>query len=143
MAGKRTEHVEDRPARGETRAERPARVAINGDVDILTVRGIRPGFHPCWVNEDKVPKYLDAGYTFVDYDVSFGSYHVNQGNSLGARYVRDVGNGKFAYLMEQPQEYYDEDRAKEHASLDAAERTMSDKARATGLDHGDFKIERK
>jgi hypothetical protein len=142
MAGKRIEHVEDRPARGATRAERPNRVPINGDVDILTVKGIRPGYHPCWVNEEKVPKYLGAGYTFVESDnVTFGSYHVNQGNPLGARYVRDVGMGKFSYLMEIPQEYYDEDRQAEQDSIDKAEEGMKQSARQSGLDHGDLYIE--
>lgn len=140
MKSERTKHVEERPARGETRAERPQRVPINGDIDILTVKGIRPDYHPCWVNERLVPRYLNAGYTFVDYDVSFGQHHVNQGNPLGARYVRDVGMGVQAYLMEIPQEYFDEDRASEEKLRQDQEGSMLDKARAAGLDHGDLQL---
>jgi hypothetical protein len=142
MANDKVKHIEARPARGETRAERPQRVPINGDIDILTVRGIRPDYHPCWVNEDKVPKYLDAGYTFVESDVSFGSYHVNQGNPLGARYVRDVGGGKFAYLMEILKEYYDQDRLAEQTRIDARENALSADAASSGLDHGKLIIDR-
>lgn len=142
MANEKVKHVEDRPARGTTRADRPERTPINGIRDILEVRGIRPGFHACWVNEQNVPKYLDAGYTYVDYEVSFGSYHVNQGNSLGARYARDVGQGMVAFLMEQPQEWYDEDRAKEAADLSAQEAALSVDGVRSGLDHGSIQISR-
>src|SRR6188768_1396408 len=105
MANDKVKQVESRPARGEIRAERPKRVPINGDRDILAVYGIKPDMHPCWVNFDMVQRFLNAGYTFVDYDVTFGSYHVNQGNSVGARYARDVGQGVTAFLMEIPIEY--------------------------------------
>lgn len=140
MKSERIKHVEERPARGETRAERPQRVPINGDRDILAVKGIRPDYHGCWVNEPLVPRYLDAGYTFVDYDVSFGSYHVHQGNPLGARYARDVGMGMVAYLMEIPLEYYNEDRLREEEQLKAAEAALERDARAKGLDHGTLKL---
>ena len=141
MANEKVKHVEGRPARGEARAERVKRVPINGIRDILAVRGIREGFHPCWVNEPLVPRYLEAGYTFVDYDVTFGAQHVNQGNTIGARYARDVGKGMIAYLMEIPQEYYDEDRLEEQAEVDAVEGSIRGAAPTKGLDHGDFKLD--
>ena len=140
MKNEKTKHVEARPARGETRAERPQRVPINGDRSILEVKGIRPGYHPCWVNLENVPRFMEAGYSFVENDVTFGSYHVQQGNSLGARYARDVGKGQVSFLMEIPQEYYDEDRDREEQQLAHAEATMKDRARAEGLDHGDLRI---
>lgn len=137
---KRNEHVEERPARGETRAERPHRVPLNGDIDILTVKGIREDMHPCWVNQNMVPRFQAAGYTFVDYDVSFGTFTVNQGNPLGARHVRDVGAGQYSYLMEIPMEYYLEDEEARLKSIDAGEASLKDRARAAGLDHGDLQI---
>lgn len=140
MKNEKVKHVEARPTRGETRAERPQRVPINGDRSILEVKGIRPDYHPCWVNQENVPRYLDAGYSFVENDVTFGSYHVQQGNPLGARYARDVGKGQVAYLMEIPMEYYEADRASEERQLLESERSMRDRARAIGLDHGDLKI---
>ena len=141
MKNERIKHVEDRPARGETRAERPQRVPIGGTgADILAVKGIRPDFHACWVNDYLVPRYIEAGYAFVSNDVTFGSYHVNQGNPLGARYARDVGAGRTAYLMEVPQEYYDEDRQREEDERRAIEISMRDEAYQKGLDHGTLQL---
>lgn len=143
MANEKIKQVEARPARGEVRAdERPKRIPINGDRDILAVRGIKPDMHPCWVNSYNVQRYLDAGYTFVDYDVTFGSHHVNQGNSVGARYARDVGSGVVAYLMEIPVEYYNEEREKEEKDLAFGENSIKASAAASGLDHGDLKLSR-
>lgn len=140
MATEKVKHVEERPTRGVSRAERVNRVPINGIRDVLAVRGIREGFHPCWVNEPLVPRYFEAGYTFVDYDVTFGSQHVNQGNTIGARYARDVGKGMTAYLMEIPQEWYDADREEEQAQVDAIEGQIKPSSYRDGLDHGDFKL---
>ncbi len=140
MKDERVNKIENRPSRADTRAERAERVPINGIKNILNVTGIRPDFHPCWVNEDKVPQYVDAGYTFVDNDVSFGSYHVNQANPLGARYVRNVGLGTLAYLMEIKKEYYEADRAAEEAERLSSEASMVAEARSAGLDHGDLNL---
>jgi lysozyme family protein len=140
MKNEKTQHVETRPASGETRAERPQRVPINGERDILKVIGIRPGFRPCWVNQDQVPRFQAAGYSFVESDVTFGSYHVQQGNPLGARYARDVGSGQTAYLMEIPEEWYQEMAEAEARDLEKAESSMKANARASGLDHGDLQI---
>lgn len=136
MKSERIKHVEERPARGETRAERPQRVPINGERDILAVKGVKEGMHAVWVNESNVPRFKDAGYTFVDYDVSFGSYDVHQGNVFGARHARNVGNGTIAFLMEIPQEWYDQDRKAEEDALKASEGSMYAEARDKGLDHG-------
>jgi hypothetical protein len=140
MESKRIERTEARPARGDVRATaRPERTPINGERDILSVYGTRPGYHPVWVNEDQVPRFLKAGYTFVDTDgVTFGSYHIQQGNALGAKYTMNVGAGMIAYLMEIPQEWYDEDRKQEQADVTKTEASMKARARAEGLDHGDI-----
>lgn len=142
MANEKVKHVEGRPARGEPRAERAERVPINGIRDVLAVRGIRPGFHPCWVNEPLVPRYLEAGYTFVDYDVSFGSTHVNQGSSIGSRYVRDMGKGTTGHLMEIPLEWYNEDRLQEQKEIDHTEGSLG-RNPSLGLDHGSITFEGK
>ena len=143
MKDERLSKTKDRPTREGTRSDaRPARVPINGDKNILTVTGVRPDYHPCWVNEAMVPRFLDAGYTFVDNDVSFGTHHVQQANPLGARYARNVGMGVTAYLMEIPQKFYDEDRDAEEAERKANESTMRRTARSEGLDHGDLMISR-
>lgn len=143
MADERLSKTLNRPTSRDTRAEgRPERVPINGIKNILGVSGIRPGYHACWVNETNVPTYMEAGYTFVDNDVSFGSYHVQQANPLGARYARNVGLGITAYLMELPEEYYLADREAEAREVDAIEQSMKREAQSQGLDHGDLTLSR-
>ena len=141
MKDERMQKTENRPTREASRAtNRPERVPINGIKNILGVSGIRPDYHACWVNETNVPRYLDAGYTFVENDVSFGSYHVQQANPHGARYARNVGLGTIAYLMEIPKAYYEEDRAKEAEDIALTEASMKRDARNQGLDHGDLDL---
>lgn len=137
---RRVNHTEERPARGqERRIEAPMRVPIDGLRNILDVHGIKPDMHPCWVNENQVDRFRAAGYTFVDYDgVTYGAYSVNQSNPLGARYAKNVGGGVYAYLMEIPQEIYDEDYRKQQAELDLKEAGIKIEARRQGLDHGDL-----
>lgn len=141
MKDTRLEKTENRPTREDTRVEaRVKRIPISGERNILGVTGIRPDYHACWVNDKNVPAFQDAGYTFVDNDVSFGAVHIEQGNPLGARYARNVGMGTTAYLMEIPQEYYDEDRENEAQQVDSMEASMKRDARASGLDHGDLEL---
>ena len=142
MKDERIIKTQNRPTSQDTRAEaRPKRIPINGGSDILTVVGIRPGYVACWVNEKNVNRYLDAGYTFVENDVSFGTHHVNQANPHGARYARNVGREVIAYLMELPKEYWEQDREREAAEIDAVENSMKSEARGQGLDHGDLSIQ--
>lgn len=141
MKDERINKTQNRPTREDTRAEaRPKRVPINGEGDILNVTGIRDGYHACWVNEKNVPLYQRAGYSFVENEVSFGSFHVQQANPLGALYAKNMGMGVTAYLMEIPEEYYNEDRDAEAESIAAAEASMKRTARSEGLDHGDLSI---
>lgn len=141
MKDERLIKTTNRPTREDTRAEnRPERQPISGSKNLLNVRGVRDGFHACWVNEPNVPAYQAAGYTFVDNDVTFGATHVQQANPLGARYAKNVGLGMIAYLMEIPIEYYNEDRAKEAEEVDAVEASIKRDARSEGLDHGDLSI---
>ncbi len=141
MKDERLIKTTNRPTREDTRAEaRPNRVPINGIKNLINVVGVRPGYHPCWVNEPNVEAYKAAGYTFVESDVSFGTHHVQQANPLGARYARNMGSGTIAYLMEIPEEYYNQDRDREAAEIDAIEGSMKSDARASGLDHGDLSI---
>lgn len=72
--------------------------------------------------------------------MSFGSFHVQQANPLGALYAKNMGMGVTAYLMEIPEEYYNEDRDAEAESIAAAEASMKRTARSEGLDHGDLSI---
>jgi hypothetical protein len=112
--------LEERPSK-INRAARPERTPINGYRDILSVAGKEPGFHYCWVNEDKVPRYESALYEFVTHDVKVGDRRINAASQVGGKITLAVGNGVTAYLMRVLDEYYDEDMAKLNTELDELE----------------------
>lgn len=74
------------------------------------------GMHYCWALEDNkgnLQRYIEAGYDFAL-------------NSVGDREERHAGNGEMLYLMKIPQEWYDEDYAREQEMcID----TLKDKAK--------------
>lgn len=102
--------LNQRPKTGSP--SRPARLNLNSlKRNVLTVEGIRDGFHACWVNEDQVDRYQDLGYEFVQNEVMVGSRRlggVADASLPGARISRNVGNNTVAWLMEIPNELYDE-----------------------------------
>jgi hypothetical protein len=105
------------------RADRPQRSSIH-DVgrDKMSVKGIKPGFHPCWVNDYNVDAFLQAGYDFVTYGVTVGEKQL-AAVSEGGKHSIAAGNGVVAYLMEIPEEYY-------QADLKIIENETSEKERA-------------
>ena len=115
--------LEDRPSK-VNRSDRPKRVPINGYRNILSVMGQEPGWHYCWVNEDKVPRYEQAAYEFVTHDVIVGDRRVNAASQIGGKVSLAVGNQLIAYLMRVLQEYYDEDMAALNAEIDKQDAGM-------------------
>jgi len=94
--------------------DRPARIPINGARDIMTVRGMEPGYHYCWVNEDRVDRYLDAAYEFVTHDVSVGDRKINAASQIGGKVSKKVGVNEdgspmTGYLMRIDEQLYLED----------------------------------
>ena len=114
---------EDRPS-SLNRSERPKRVPINGLRDKLTVVGQEEGWHYCWINEDKVPRYQAGNYEFVTHDCIIGDRKVDNSTMIGGKHAMPVGNGMTAYLMRCPQEEYDEDRKAELAEIKERENAM-------------------
>lgn len=103
-------------------SERPVRVPINGSRDIMTVRGIPPELHPCWVNDvdNNVERYQNAGYSFWTGKVAVGDTKVDSDSQLGTPISKNVGNGVTAFLMVVPIEFYDADQ--KALQFDLAER---------------------
>lgn len=118
--------LEDRPV-AVNRSERPKRQPINGYRDLLSVQGKEEGFHYCWVNEDKVPRYEQGWYEFVTHDVIIGDKRVNTAAQLGGKVSLAVGNQMTAYLMRIPNEYYDEDMKAQSDMVDEVESSMKAK----------------
>ena len=124
MTNKRKQEVlEDRPSK-VNRSDRPKRVPVNGYRDILSVQGQEPGWHYCWVNEDKIPRHEAAHYEFVTHDVIIGDRHVNTASQIGGKVSIRVGNQLTGFLMRQLQEYYDEDMKALQDDLDVRDESM-------------------
>lgn len=118
--------LEDRPTR-INRSDRPKRQPINGYRDLLSVQGKEEGYHYCWVNEDKVPRYEQGWYEFVTHDVIIGDKKVNTAAQLGGKVSLAVGNQMTAYLMRIPVEYYEEDMKAQANAVDEVEASMKAK----------------
>lgn len=114
---------EDRPT-SLNRSERPDRVPVNGKRDILTVIGQEKGWHYCWVNEDKVPRFQMGNYEFVDHDCVIGDRKIDAASRIGGKISKAVGNGVTAYLMRCPQEEFEEDERNHMAEVKAREDQM-------------------
>lgn len=100
-----------RPEMGQP--SRPKTLDLNSlRRNVLKVEGIRDGFHGCWVNEDQVDRYLDIGYDFVRNDVIVGSRRVGavaDASRAGESVIsKNVGGGQIGYLMEIPDEMYEQ-----------------------------------
>jgi hypothetical protein len=75
---------------------------------------MEPGFHYCWVNEDRVDRYLDASYEFVTHDVTVGDRKINAASQMGGKVSKKVGvneNGTpmLGFLMRVDEQLYLED----------------------------------
>lgn len=72
----------------------------------------REGFHRCLVNDYNVEGFLAAGYEFVrDQKANQCQRRAQTPSSFGDSVVRiDVGGGLVGYLMEIPNEIYEEDQ---------------------------------
>lgn len=123
--------LEDRPSK-INRSDRPKRQPINGYRDTLNVSGKEEGFHYCWVNEDKVPRYEQGWYEFVTHDVIVGDTKINTAQQLGQKVSLAVGNQMMAYLMRIPNEYYEEDMKAQSDAVDDMESTMKTRLNSGG-----------
>lgn len=103
-------------------SDRPKRVPINGSRDVLTVKGIPENLHPCWVNENNVQRFLDAGYGFWNGKAIVGDNKVDSNSGLTTGVVsKHVGNDVTAYLMVIPVELYNEDQKQLQQEISAKE----------------------
>ena len=100
--------LENKPSK-LNRSGRPKRISIHGTRDALEVKGQEPGWHYCWVNEDRVDRYQNGGYDFVDHEVIVGDRKIDAASQVGGRISKAVGLNLAGYLMRCPQEVYEEE----------------------------------
>lgn len=123
--------------------ERPKRVPVSGNRQILSVYGIPTNLHPRWVNDEpgRVDQFLRAGYTFwTDKNVRVGERTVNTGENVGSVTTLNVGGGIVAYLMVLDKDLYDQDQRDKQKAIDSQEAAMhkNDKQAIDG--YGDIRI---
>lgn len=99
----------------------------------------REGFHRRFFNDkdDRIARAEAAGYVKVRGNVSTGDPHVGDSSKKGSCVTKSVGGGMKAYLMELPQEFYDEDQKVKQDAIDETEKGMtmdSTKAKDAGSD---------
>jgi len=88
----------------------------------------KPGFHRRVVNDrdDRIEQFLAAGYVHVKGDEVGGDLSVKDPAKLGKNVSKPVGNGITGYLMEIPQEFYDEDQKEKQEKITRAERAITE-----------------
>lgn len=107
-----------------SRADRPHRTPV-GQGDRLKFSQ-RPGYYRRLVNdkEDRIQRFLDAGYEFVYGDETGGPQQSGDPSKMSSRISKQVGGGVTAYLMELPIDYRKEDVGRKARYVDQVEETM-------------------
>lgn len=117
--------------------ERPVRIPVSGERNILTVHGKDPNYEYRFVNDVdagmRIQKFKDGGWEVVEKEsVSVGDKVVDGGSQVGAVTTRYVGQGVTAVLMRIPKEWYNEDQETKQAKLDEIDDAMRAEASAPG-----------
>ena len=128
------------------KATRVRRAPINGQRNVLNVKGKEEGFHYRIVNDtdDRVQEFTDRGYEVVSGDktVTIGDKRVAVPSDEGTVKYISVGGGQKAVLMRIPDEWYKEDQAVKQKDVDEVEAAIKQNALGTS-DYGKFEISRK
>lgn len=119
-----------RPAKGDDRAERPQRVPVHGQRDILTVYNKDPEYQYRWVKDthedgSRVQRFLAAAYEFASPEQhKVGQNFVYKVEDGGSVIRIPEGDNSHLYLMRQPKEFYDEDFEASQNKIDELEKSM-------------------
>ncbi len=103
------------------------RSSINGTRNVLNISGKEPGYVYRVVNDtgDRIEQLKEIGYEIVeDSKVQVGDRRVANPTKEGSPVKVSVGQGIQGYVMRIKQEWYDEDKAKKDARVDAIERGL-------------------
>jgi len=86
----------------------------------------REGFQRRWVNDvtGRVEEYLRAGWVAVINEPSSSDPTLENMGAPGTVVNQHVGGGTIAFLLEIPQEYYDESQRAKNDALDMTERGL-------------------
>lgn len=119
---------------------RKTRVPV-GQRNVLTVLGKDPDFEYRIVNDvgDRVAAFEDAGYVVEEAAaVRVGDKRVNRATPEGSKAQVSVGEGRKAYVMKIPKEFYAEDQ---NAKLNQV-RQIEESIKQPSGDYGKIEITR-
>lgn len=115
-----------------------------GRKQLLNVVGKDPAFEYRFVNDDegKIARFKEAGWELeLKESVSVGDKRVENATPTGSAVEISVGQGKKAFLMKIPKEWYAEDQAEKQQQVDESEASTKRQA-LDGSDYGKVSITR-
>ena len=138
----------DTTSDNNTQTERPARVPVSGNRDILAVKNIPDNKIARWVNDvdNRILKFQQGGQEFVtDEGVTVGQPTVESSKAVGKVVSKIVGTKKtneplYAYLMVIDRDWYNQDQQAKQNDVDAQEQAIYNNLRAN-RDYGTFDSE--
>ena len=98
----------------------------------------RKGYHRHVFNDDdknRIQRALNAGYDFVTEEIDGRDPRVGDAGQVGKNVSQQVGSGMTGFLMEIPQELYDEDQNEKQAKIALQEAEIRRDKKSEG-EHG-------
>ena len=121
---------------------RPKRTNINGQRNVLTVKGKDPSYEYRIVNDtgDRVASMEGIGYEIVtDQGVQVGDRRIANPTKEGSPIKVSVGGGTQAYVMRIKKEWYEEDQAAKSNAIKETEKGLAREAKQNS-DYGKLTI---
>jgi len=136
-------------SRVEGSSERPTRVPVSGNRDVLTIQGKDPSFEYRWVldsaeNGQRIQRFNSAWWNLVHSDDGqhvVGQDMVYKTENVGSIIRVPAGSGKFYYLMRIPKEYYKEDQVAKQTEILDREKVITQTDSDNGQ-YGNIKLSR-
>jgi len=133
---------------------KPRRVPVSGQRDILTVYGKDPGKEYRFVKDKdengmRIQNFKRGGWEFTDpkTGISVGEENVHKSKKGTGSIVRyPAGEGEWLYLMEIRKEWYEEDQVTKQELVNESESSIAGKKSSDDNElgqYGNVKVERK
>lgn len=116
-------------------ATQPRKRIPLGTRNILTAPN-KPGFVRRFVNDtgDRIETFKAAGWNVANDVNQVGDEKLGRASMMGSSANPHVGGGQRAVLMEIPEEYYNEDKAKAQAEITQVENEIRRNSKTPGKD---------
>lgn len=108
------------------KAERPKRVPLYDQRNILAIKGKDPKYEYRLVNDSdgRIARFKLAGWEHVTHDLQVGDVQVEISECKGGVATVNVRGGIVAYIMRIKKEFYEADQSAKQQDLDASQEAM-------------------